>query len=372
MNRFFLVVILFYSIPHLILYARLRPFLSPRQRLPVLLALLVLMSTCFSGFLLYRGGFQIARPILDLSFFWLAFIFWTFCASLPMTAWNAFFRLLPATRRPPALGPLIQLRVILGLSLLAFAWSAVESRRVNVRTLHVPGLSASRAMRIALISDLHLSPFGNRPAAERSLALLRELNPDIILSVGDLVDAPATEIMPELQALGALHPPLGKFAVLGNHEFYTGLADSLADHKIAGFQLLRESSVEPVPGLVIAGVDDAYGHDHTRELVIPLANESRALPPASTKSSVILLKHRPVITPVAGERADLQLSGHTHGGQLFPFHIVVRAMFSHLSGLHRESPRTWLYITRGTGTWGPPLRLSAPPEITLLIIPATP
>jgi predicted MPP superfamily phosphohydrolase len=370
MNRFLLVAILFYAMPHVVLYARLRPFLTTRLRIPVLLGMLSLMSTFFAGFLLHRRGILVSKPIINLSFFWMAFIFWTFCAGLPMDAWNALIRLFPVAHRPRALRPVVQLRVIIGLSILAFSWSAGEGRRVRVRTLEVPGLSASRTVRIAMFSDLHLSPYGNRAAAERTIALLRDLKPDIILSGGDMVDAPAYEIMDELQALAALTPPLGKFAILGNHEFYTGLADSLANHEIAGFNMLRESSVEPVPGLIIAGVDDLYGHSALSGDV-SLGDEAKALPPASAKACVILLKHRPVVTALAEERVDLQLSGHTHGGQIFPFHIVVRAFSHRLSGLYRESPRLWLYVTRGAGTWGPPLRLFAPPEVTLLVIPAS-
>ena len=203
--------------------------------------------------------------------------------------------------------------------------------------------------------------------ADRALALLETVKPDLILSGGDLVDAPPFQLAPVLARFAALKPPLGQYAVLGNHDYYTGLSNALAAHEAAGFRMLRETRVEPLPGLVIAGVDD---RDGKRAGDVCLTNESAALPPPTAGVCVILLKHRPLVTPVARAGVDLQLSGHTHGGQIFPFAAMVRVLFEHLDGLHALSPRTRLYVSRGTGTWGPPLRLGAPPEITLLTIPA--
>ncbi len=367
MSRFFLVVLLLYALPHVVLYARLRPILRPHARIPALFAILSLMSTFFVGFSLQRWNSTIGRPILQIGFFWMAFIFWSFCAGLLVDAWNLLLRLIPAAHRPRRLDTHAQLRLISGLLILAFSWSAAEGRRVRLRHLVAPGLTASRPVRIALVSDLHLSPFGNRTAADRALTLLETAKPDLILSGGDLVDAPAAEIAEELARFAALKPPLGKYAVLGNHEFYTGLDLALAAHESAGFQMLRETRVEPLPGLVIAGVDDPAGTPMGGRA---RTNEGAALPEPTPGARTILLKHRPTLTSIATERADLQLSGHTHGGQLFPFNGLVRLMFRHLNGLHQVSERTRLYVSRGAGTWGPPLRLFAPPEVTLITVPA--
>jgi predicted MPP superfamily phosphohydrolase len=197
------------------------------------------------------------------------------------------------------------------MTIFLFAWSSAQGRRVQVQHLQIPGLSASRAVRIAIVTDLHLNP-------------------------------------------------------VGNHEYYSGIQDALLAHEMAGFHVLREKQVEPVPGLILAGVDDLQGFI-SRESC--LRDESAALPPATNKT-VILIKHRPVVSATALERADLQISGHTHGGQLFPFHGLVRLVFPRISGLHTLSSRLKLYVSNGAGTWGPPLRLLAPPEVILLTIPA--
>jgi predicted MPP superfamily phosphohydrolase len=366
MTRFLLIAMAVYLVPHVALFIRFYPLLTPGLRLPVLLSLLSLMSSLFAGYALRRHGLWVARPLIEISFFWMTFIFWSFCAGLLMDAWNGLTRLLPAAGRPSALAPMTQLRVMVGMTILLFSWSAGEARRLRVNPVDLPGLAAPRPVKIAFFTDLHLSPYGNTAAAERTLFFLKALEPDLILCGGDLLDAPASEIRKELEGLAALKPPLGKYAVLGNHEYYAGLSNSLAAYGLAGFKVLRAERVDLLPGLSLGGVDDLHGKA-AGDICFP--DEDKALPPAGTPGTVILLKHKPVMSALARERASLQLSGHTHGGQLFPFHLLVRYFFKQGFGLYEESPLHWLYVSRGCGTWGPPLRLLAPPEITVITLP---
>ena len=359
-------MLLLYALPHLVLYARLRPLLPRRAAIPALLALLALMASFFVGFGFRGSPSPVLHAVQRIGYGWMAFLFWTFCAGLLVDACRIGRRLIPAARRPPPFGPRGRLAVVLLTASLAFAWGLAEGRSVRVRTVTVPGLAASRPLRLALVTDLHLSPVGNRAAASRALALLEAAEPDLILSGGDLVDAPPEAVAADLARLRALDPPLGKYAVLGNHEYYVGLEAAQAAHAAAGFRLLRETRVPLLPGLILAGVDDRDGGRVGAEC---RADEEAALPEAGTDACVILLKHRPTVSPTAERRADLQLSGHTHGGQIFPFHGLVRLLFPRLQGLHRVSDRLHLYVSRGAGTWGPPLRLGARPEIVLLTIP---
>jgi predicted MPP superfamily phosphohydrolase len=366
MSRFLVFVIVIYLIPHVSLFFRLRPLVAPVMRLPLLLALLSLMSTFFAGYALRRHGQWISRPVIEVSFLWMAFVFWAFCVGLTMDAWNLLVRLVPEASRPGAIRPIVQLRVLVGMSILLFSWSAGEARRLSIRSPALPGLTAPRPVTIAFFTDLHLSPFGNKAAAERTLALLKALKPDLILCGGDLIDARASEIANDLKALAELEAPLGKFAVLGNHEYYAGLSNSLTAYQMAGFTLLRAERVEPLPGLFIAGVDDLHGKAAND---ICFYDEDKALPPAGTPGTTILLKHKPVWGDEAKERAQLQLSGHTHGGQIFPFHILVHLFFKQGFGLYPEGEGRWLYVSRGSSTWGPMLRLFAPPEVTFITLP---
>ncbi len=182
--------------------------------------------------------------------------------------------------------------------------------------------------------------------------------------------------------LADVQAPLGKFAVLGNHEFYAGLSQSLAFHAAAGFTMLRQEHVAVTPQLILAGVDDPAG-THLSGSQEP--DESNALPALERRSAtqaaaaadprpfVILLKHRPDVHPSSLGRFDLQLSGHTHGGQIFPFHIVHRLIYKYHPGLTDLGGGSKLYLSRGAGTWGPPMRLFAPPEVTIIkLLPQEP
>jgi predicted MPP superfamily phosphohydrolase len=218
-------------------------------------------------------------------------------------------------------------------------------------------------LRIALLSDVHLGALVGAGRLRDILARVAALEPDIVLSAGDLVDGQADHLNRLAPALAALRPPLGKFAVIGNHECYVGLAHALEFHARAGFTVLRGAAVEVTPELGIAGVDDPAA----ARPGAPAATDERApLAALAAARFVILLKHQPVVAAGSAGRFDLQLSGHLHKGQIFPFGLFVRLVYAARSGLTTLANGGWLYVSRGTGTWGPPMRVLAPPEITLI------
>jgi predicted MPP superfamily phosphohydrolase len=142
------------------------------------------------------------------------------------------------------------------------------------------------------------------------------------------------------------------------------LQDSLNFYQTAGLKALRGESIVAGP-MRIAGVDDPAGLQGKEPCFL---DESVALAGADGTRPVILLKHQPRIKSASAGRFTLQLSGHVHGGQIFPFSIVVYCFYPITSGLHRVAPDSYIYLSRGTGTWGPPMRLFAPPEVTLIIL----
>ncbi len=226
--------------------------------------------------------------------------------------------------------------------------------RVSIRTGKLP--ADSPGLRIALISDVHLGMLIGRRRLERILAQVEALKPDVLVSAGDLVDAQAHYLDGLSSRLAAFRPRLGKFAVTGNHERYAGLDHALDFHERAGFRLLRGESAQ-VGGVVLAGVDDPAA------LAGPV-DETRLLAGITADRFVVLLKHQPRVNPSA--RFDLQLSGHTHRGQVFPFGLLVKRVYPMIEGLHDLPGGRRLYVSRGTGTWGPPIRVLAPAEITLI------
>ena len=183
---------------------------------------------------------------------------------------------------------------------------------------------------------------------------------------GDLVDTDVTQKDEEAAAWAAVPAPLGKFAVTGNHEFYHGLEKSLAFMRRCGFTPLR-GEVAAAGGIVIAGVDDSNFTDSSPETV----DVPRVLSLAPPDRFILLLNHKPYYPPQSVGRFDLQFSGHTHKGQIWPGELLVRRIYGFAQGLsvlEAGAGRSLLYITNGIGFWGPPVRFLAPPEITVITL----
>jgi len=337
-------------------------------------ALILLVLAPFPARLLERGGFPgAARAIGTFAWTGMAFSLWFASFSLCGDAWNLALRLAPAAAaRRMSLSPRA-LVVSAGVAVLAaFAWGRfVQSGRLDVREvdLAVPSLPANlRGLRVAAVSDLHLGLYSDPRHVGNVLAKLHELKADLIVSAGDLVDSGSCPLDDAASGLRSLSPPLGKLAVLGNHDFYSGAEASLAFHGRAGFRVLRGERVEPAPGLVVAGVDDPAGRILGRTV---FADELEVLPVSAAGRAVILLKHQPRARDEAAGRYTLQVSGHTHGGQIFPFTLVTAAIYRFHSGLYDAPGGGRVYVSPGTATWGPRVRLFTTSEIAVFrLVPA--
>ncbi|HEY0665910.1 MAG TPA: metallophosphoesterase [Gallionella sp.] len=212
---------------------------------------------------------------------------------------------------------------------------------------------------IVALSDLHLGAvLGERWLAARVEQVGAE-RPDIVVLLGDVFEGhgrPGPELLATMQRLSA---PMGVWAVLGNHEAFVGRRDNGAVFEQAGVRLLGNSWVEPRPGLVLAGVDDLSYPLNSGHAGQALAKTLAGRP----KGAVILLSHAPLPPEVlAGKGVGLMLSGHTHGGQLWPFGYLFRNMFPLFAGQYEFDGITAI-VSRGTGTWGPRMRLWHPAEI---------
>ncbi len=180
----------------------------------------------------------------------------------------------------------------------------------------------------------------------------------MVISAGDLLDGRMPG-MTELSArLNELPAPMGKFAVIGNHEYYVGLDRALACHRSAGFKLLREEGLSVGGCINLAGVDDDRQPSGAAEAAL-----LRKLP---QELFTIFIRHRPLVPEETLGLFDLQLSGHTHGGQITPFGFLVRLQFPYVAEAYRLEKDSSIYVSRGTGTWGPPMRVAAPSEITII------
>jgi hypothetical protein len=255
-----------------------------------------------------------------------------------------------------------------GVSVLLGIAASLEASRIRVEhvRLATPKLPASvQRLRIAQISDVHLGLMVRHREAAAITTLVRDARPDLVVSTGDLVDARPDHLDGLSEMFRSIPAPLGKYAVTGNHEFYAGIGPVLEFTRRAGFTVLRGETVVVGEVLRIVGVDDPTGEALGSD---PPPSEAEILGGAASPRFTILLKHRPAIHAEARSRIDLQLSGHTHRGQLFPFRLLVRLSYPFLAGLYTFDEGGALYVSRGTGTWGPRMRFLSPPEITVIDI----
>lgn len=324
----------------------------------------------------YTDDPGLTRFVTLIAYAWMPFLLWFVCFGLLADLWNLLVRLAAAIR-PRASALLLPARrvvlTILAIGALLTAWGLVEVRTLRLKTLDVvtDRLPPNAApLRLVQISDVHFNPLTRPADLDRLLSVIRNARPDILVCTGDLFDSPSPCMDAFTGPFAGLECPLGKFAVLGNHEYFTGLNRSLGLLRDSGFRVLRQEAVsvrrENSVVAAIAGVDDFEGRWIGLEC---LHDESQALSPDPGRPFTLLLKHHPIVLPEAAARFDLQLSGHTHAGQVFPFEWAERFLFRHTRGYH---PEVKLYISPGTGTWGPPLRVFAPPTVTLFVIRPAP
>jgi len=231
--------------------------------------------------------------------------------------------------------------------------------------LTVQGLPPDRdGVRVAAVSDLHVGTLLGRRWTQRLVDRILALQPDLVVVVGDVLEGNnqhAARLVPELSRLAA---PLGVWAVTGNHEFYAGLERSVAHLEAAGFRVLRDGWAEAAPGLVVAGVDDLTARQQFGAPFPDLPALLAGRPPGA----VVLLSHTPwLVAEAARAGVAVMLSGHTHDGQIWPFGALVKFRYPYLSG-HIQVGGMHLLVGRGTGTWGPRMRLWRRGEILLLTL----
>jgi hypothetical protein len=257
------------------------------------------------------------------------------------------------------------------LLVVAAGWVNAGNPCLHVLTLDLDAArpqGAPKEVRLALVTDIHLGHVLGKPSVERLRALLKQFDPDVVVLGGDMVDEDlAPVIAQDLGAqLGSLPSREGIWAVTGNHEFIGGVDAACAYLAQHGVRLLRDQSTTLPCGLILVGREDKsagrFGAGKPRLSVAALA---AGLDPKAPK---VLIDHQPPrAAEFQGLGFDLVLSGHTHNGQLWPFQWITSKVFEHSIGLRRVG-RAWQYISPGFGTWGPPVRTNARPEVAGFVL----
>lgn len=372
---FFVVATLVMSAAHRYVWARLvRDAALPRPWSRVMtVALGVLFVVLMSGFVAVRVLSRSTAAVLTwVGYTWLGLLFF-----LVLSLGLSDLVKLVAVRSPADGMPLDPERrqtvarlfggvaALFGVGVsgvgIASALSPVAVSRVRVAIGRLT--KAKAGYRIVQISDVHVGPTIGKEFLEGIVARINALKPDLVAITGDLVDGSVEDLAEHVAPLGKLHAKDGVFFVTGNHEYYSG-ADAWIRHLgTLGVRVLRNERVRigGDEGFDLAGIDDAsshgFGHGHGPDL-------EKALAGRDASRACVLLAHQPRGIELADALGvDLQLSGHTHGGQMIPWNFLVRLQQPFVAGLHKLA-RAQIYVSRGTGYWGPPMRVGVPAEIT--------
>lgn len=258
--------------------------------------------------------------------------------------------------------------IILFLAVVALVIGTLKASwglRIKKVLVNIPGLPIEFAgFKIAQISDLHIGPTIGEVYVGKVVNLVNSISPDIVVLTGDIGDTPVKDVREPIKILGKMKCQHGMFFSPGNHEYYWDLHSWVSALRAAGIQPLLNSGEVIQKGerrLLIAGITDPAAAMAS----LPAPNLQKAQEKAASADLKILLSHRPDFAEAASKLGfHLQLSGHTHGGQFFPWTLVVRLIHKYHSGLHRVGNSMWIYVNSGTGSWGPLLRLGTVPEVT--------
>jgi uncharacterized protein len=376
---FILVLLLVIVTAHV--YLALRLVIDPGPPPLIRNGLLLLIAALGTTLLLQPVGERTLRPPLARLISWPASL-WMGFAFLLLTllmASDLMWTLLGATTlasatsgaastaaaRGRALG-VTSIALVAGFVGIRAALRAPRVRRVEVRLTRWP--AQLDGFRVVQISDIHIGPILDRRFAAHVVGRCNELAPDLIAVTGDLVDGSLRRIGDEVAPFAVLRAPHGVFFVTGNHDHYSGADQWVGRAEALGIRVLRNQRVRLGAGAAafdLAGVEDHHAHlvsdTHREDLPGALHGRDPSRP-------VILLAHDPATFHEAARLGvDLQLSGHTHGGQIWPFGYLVRLSTPYVAGLYRKNG-SQLYVSCGTGFWGPAMRLGAAAEITELVI----
>lgn len=372
MRLFLLIFFTIYGGVHVYAFLKVKSALAPGIASSLLVALFMLLMVAAPVLVrvLEREGYEPpARALAWAGYLWMAALFLFFCSSLAIDLLNLLpriiGRLINMDLSPFMARPKVAFFVSLFLSLAVCVYGYFEARdvrteRLTIETTKLP--AGVDRFRIVQISDVHLGLIVRSERLGRILDIVKSEKPDMFISTGDLVDAQINHLSGLAEILHQVNPKYGKYAITGNHEYYAGLDRALAFTRDCGFTILRGAAASS--GVInIAGVNDPTGVQMKRDKPV---SEKALLSKLPRGKFTLLLKHQPRLDRDALGLFDLQLSGHTHKGQIWPFTYLSALSYPMNAGRFDLANGALLYVSRGSGTWGPPIRFLSPPEVTVI------
>lgn len=341
------------------------------------------------------GSFKVLGLML-VSYGWLSPILWrwadgnlsagvTFSLAFTSLLWMGFvvyvvffsmlfdlYKLMANMLKLPRLSAKSTALAVFVLSLLLSVYSYYETLRLRVERIvfYTDKIPKGSRIKVLHISDLHLGPVMGMDKVRLVLDVYNRERPDMVVSTGDLVDGSMKGKEELAEALAQMKPPLGKYAVLGNHEYYRGWLQAMEFTKRAGFVVLRDSYFQLDGLMTIIGVDD---EDCKLVNACTGVDEVRLVKETPKIGYVLLLKHRPKLDPSLVGEFDLMLSGHTHGGVYYPVgKLILTKLFETDRGLKYLGRGSYLFVSMGVGTGGPPMRFLSPPDVAIVEIVGRP
>ena len=370
---FLTAFLVLYGLLHLYFYSKLkRAFdINPVCHWVIIIALyFLLLSPIFIHMLTSTGHVLFTKILAYIGFIWMGALFLFFSIYLLVDIYWAMIHISDRIFPPNLLRYIPGARITFLVTLLIIAGIIVYGRfeaenisveRIELRTAKLP--LQVKSLRVVQITDIHFSTLNGVKIARKIGKIIKDLHPDILVSTGDLIDRGLVEKEDVVSVFRDIKTTYGKYAIAGNHEFISGIKEAVEFTEKAGFRMLRNEGVTVGGFLNIAGVDDPTGKRFGNGSSV---TEDKVRAFFSRDTLNIFLKHQPKIENKILGKFDLQLSGHTHNGQIFPFTLLTSLFYPYSKGLHKVSNDSYLYVSRGTGTWGPPIRFLAFPEITVI------
>ncbi|MBW1699447.1 MAG: metallophosphoesterase [Deltaproteobacteria bacterium] len=370
---FLLVFISIYSLLHF--YGLVKVLRAHVLNTSGLVALIIFMLIMIFAPILVRlletANFdKTARMLAYIGYCWMGVLFLFVCTALVLDIYRILLTtgtlILPFDLSRMALTSRQIFFVSLAVSATVAIYGSFEANRIQTEhiTIKTPKIPKEVGrVRIVQISDVHIGLIVGENRLEKILDRVIAAEPDILISTGDLVDGQMDDVSTLTEMFRKIPAKMGKYAITGNHEFYAGLKRALKFTKNAGFTILRGEALSINGFLNIAGVDDMAGNSYglTRNI-----SEKALLSALDRDKFTLFLKHRPLLEKDATGLYDLQLSGHVHKGQIFPFSLVTMLFYPEDAGMLALDNNAFLYVSRGCGTWGPPIRFLSPPEVTII------